>query len=80
MKLCLSLIACFFLTSFSAAQQPTAAPAPLPQRPAWLISPEVHPDNTVTFRLRAANAQDVKLAREGIEPVAMQKVTRAFGA
>jgi enterochelin esterase family protein len=33
----------------------------------------VHPDNSVTFRFRAPNAQEVKLAREGTEPVAMQK-------
>jgi enterochelin esterase-like enzyme len=73
MKLRSSLIACFFLISFSAAQQAKPAPAPLPQRPAWLVSPEVRPDNTVTFRYRAPNAQDVKLDREGSEPVAMQK-------
>jgi len=73
MKLCLSFIAGFVLISisFSAAQQ--ATPAPLPQRPAWLISPEVHPDNTVTFRFRAPNARDLKLVREGTDPVAMQK-------
>jgi enterochelin esterase-like enzyme len=69
----LSLIVCFFLISFSAAQQATPAPAPPPQRPVWLVSPEVHPDNTVTFRYHAPNAQDVKLAREGTDPVAMQK-------
>ena len=73
MKPCLSLIACFVLIPFSAAQQATTAPAPLPQRPAWLVSPEVHPDNTVTFRYRAPNAQEVKLEREGTDPVAMQK-------
>jgi enterochelin esterase family protein len=33
----------------------------------------VHSDNTVTFRFLAPNAQEVKLAREGTEPVAMQK-------
>jgi enterochelin esterase family protein len=38
-----------------------------------LISPEVHPDGSVTFRFRAPNGLDVKLAREGAEPVAMQK-------
>ncbi len=73
MKLRLFLIVCCFLISFSAAQQATPAPAPAPQRPMWLVSPEVHPDNTVTFRYRAPNAQDVKLAREGTDPVAMQK-------
>jgi enterochelin esterase family protein len=73
MKLCFFLVVCFFLFSFSAAQQATPAPTPLPQRPAWLVSPEVHPDNTVTFRLRAPNAHDVKLAREGTDPVAMHR-------
>ncbi len=73
MKLRFSLIACSFLISFSVAQQAPAAPAPLPQRPAWLVSPEVHPDDTVTFRFRDPNAREVKLNREGTDPVAMQK-------
>ena len=38
-----------------------------------LISPEIHPDGSVTFRLRAPNARDVKLDREGAEAVDMQK-------
>ncbi len=38
-----------------------------------LVSPEVHPDHSVTFRFRAPNAQQVKLAREGAESVPMQK-------
>jgi enterochelin esterase family protein len=33
----------------------------------------VHADGSVTFRLRAPNALEVKLACEGAEPVAMQK-------
>ena len=37
------------------------------------MTPEVHSDNSVTFRFLAPNAQEVKLAREGTEPVAMQK-------
>ena len=44
-----------------------------PQPPAPLISPEVHSDNRVTFRFRSPNAKDVLLAREGAEPVPMQK-------
>lgn len=57
------------------AQAPQAAPAqaPAPQRPSWLVTPEVHPDNSVTFRFLAPNAQEVKLARAGTDPVAMQK-------
>jgi hypothetical protein len=46
----------------------------LPPPPsASLVSPEVHADGSVTFRFRAPNALDVKLAREGAEPVPMQK-------
>ena len=44
-----------------------------PQPPPPLISPEVHADNRVTFRFRAPNAKEVLLAREGTEPVPMQK-------
>jgi len=62
----------FFLSFYAIAQQ--AKPAtPRPQMPPWLVTPEVHSDNTVTFRFLAPNAQDVKLAREGTEPVEMQK-------
>ncbi len=43
------------------------------QQPAPLISPEVLPDQRVTFRLRAPNAQKVELRREGVPPVPMQK-------
>ena len=41
--------------------------------PAPLVSPEVHSDKSVTFRFRAPNAQQVKLAREGAEPVDLAK-------
>ena len=43
------------------------------QPPARPISPEVHPDNRVTFRLSAPNAQKAELRREGATPVAMEK-------
>lgn len=62
----------FLLSAFVTAQQPQPAQAP-PPRPAWLVTPEVHSDDSVTFRFRAPNAQEVKLAREGAEPLAMQK-------
>src|SRR6476646_4493413 len=55
-----------------AQESKPAAPAP-PSPPPPLASPEVHSDNSVTFRFRAINAQEVKLEREGTEPVAMQK-------
>ncbi len=65
----------FYLFAFfglATAQQTKPAAQP-PQMPTWLVTPEVHPDNSVTFRYHAPNAQDVKLAREGADPVAMQK-------
>jgi Carbohydrate-binding module 48 (Isoamylase N-terminal domain) len=49
------------------------APASPPQPSACLVTPEVHPDDSVTFRFHAPNAQEVKLAREGTEPIAMHK-------
>jgi len=75
MKLPSAFLALSFslLCGMAAAQEAKAAPAPAPQRPQWLVTPEVHADNTVTFRFLAPNAQEVKLAREGTEPVAMQK-------
>ncbi len=48
------------------------------QPPAPLISPEVHPDGSVTFRLNAPNAQKVELRREGAAPVLMQKDERGI--
>ncbi len=41
--------------------------------PAPLVSPEVQPDNRVTFRLRAPNAQKVTVNRAGNKPLEMQK-------
>jgi enterochelin esterase-like enzyme len=64
-RLVLSLLSTFAFSAALSAQQ-------MPPPP--LHTPEVHPDNTVTFRFRAPNAQDVKLFREGItEPLAMHK-------
>jgi enterochelin esterase-like enzyme len=40
------------------------------QPPAPLVSPEVHPDRSVTFRLRAPNARSVRLEIEGVEKAA----------
>jgi enterochelin esterase family protein len=42
----------------------TNAPAPAPALPPYL-SPEIHPDDTVTLHLRAPNAQKVDLVLEG---------------
>jgi len=65
---------CFCAFSMLGLRAPAQAkPAPPPQPPASLVSPEVHPDGGVTFRFRAPNAVDVKLALEGTEPAPMQK-------
>jgi len=62
------------LLSLVASMVPGWAQSPQrPQPPAPLISPEVHSENRVTFRFRAPNAKEVLLAREGTEPVPMQK-------
>lgn len=69
-----SLVLILFISStLATAQQAKPAQAPPPQRQPSLVTPEVHSDNSVTFRFLAPNAQEVKLAREGAEPVAMQK-------
>ena len=47
--------------------------AQLPQRPQPVLSPEVHSDRRITFRLRAPNVKEVLFAREGVQPVPMQK-------
>src|SRR6266487_2201694 len=68
------MLFCLFLASTLAAQQAKPAPAPPQAPPPALITPEVHSDNSVTFRFRAPNAQEVKLTREGVaEPLPMQK-------
>jgi enterochelin esterase-like enzyme len=56
-----------------AAQQNKAEAAQAHKLPAPLISPEVHPNGSVTFRFRAPNARQVELALEGAEPVQMRK-------
>jgi enterochelin esterase family protein len=50
-----------------------AQPAPVPQPPAALNSPEVHADGSVTFRFRDPNAHEVLLTLEGAKPVPMEK-------
>jgi enterochelin esterase family protein len=57
-------------TAASSLAQPPQRP---PQPPPRLVSPEVHPDKRVTFRFRAPNAKEVMLAREGAQPLPMQK-------
>jgi len=49
-----------------------ASPAQTPPPP--VISPEVHADRSVTFRLRAPNDKEVSVSIEGVpKPIAMQK-------
>ena len=71
-----ALIFCCLLSFLTpAVAQQAAKPATPPQvPPPALITPEVHSDNSVTFRFRAPNAQEVKLTREGaVDPLPMQK-------
>src|SRR5258708_5521604 len=67
------LVLSLLLAGLATAQQTKPAQAQTPPRPPSLDTPEVHSDNSVTFRFLAPNAKEVKLAREGAELVAMQK-------
>lgn len=58
---------------FCLAASAAAAVAQPPQQRAPIVSPEVHADRTVTFRLRDPNAKEVVLAREGAQRAPMQK-------
>jgi len=59
----------FFVAIVSGWAQRPEPPQPLPT----LQSPEVNPDNRVTFRFRSPNAKEVLFVREGEKPVPMQK-------
>ena len=61
---------CALLVTAALGQVKTAtAPSPTP-----IASPEVHPDNSVTFRIRDPNAKVVLLRLEGqSKPIAMEK-------
>ena len=73
MKLLPALIVFPLFSALVFSQQPKPAPTPPPGPPA-LVTPEVHSDNSVTFRFRAPKALQVKLAREGLpEQLPMQK-------
>jgi enterochelin esterase-like enzyme len=69
----LGILACMLLLSSTAIAQQGRPATPPPEVPPGLNPPEVRADNTVTFRFLAPNAQEVKLAREGTDSVAMQK-------
>ena len=65
------LLLLLFLAATAAASL-AQLPQP-PQPPPRLVSPEVHPDKRITFRFRAPNAKEMTLAREGAQPLPMQK-------
>jgi len=51
-----------------------AGGTPAQTPPAPVVSPEVHADRSVTFRLRAPNNKEVSVSIEGVpKPIAMQK-------
>jgi len=58
--------------AWGAAQQPPAAPPAKPQM-VRVVSPEVRPDRTVTFRLRAPKASEVTVSGGFGKPAAMTK-------
>lgn len=61
------------LTALLASWAPTAlAQAPAPAPPP-VVSPEVHPDGRITFRLRAPHAQEVSVGRSGAERLALTR-------
>src|SRR5436309_6131078 len=53
----------------------TALPL-LAQRPAPLVSPEVHPDHRVTFRIRAPKASEVTLTGDWLGTTPPPKLTK----
>src|SRR5688572_12101955 len=69
MKL-IPLLLTFVVTATVCAQEanpkpPAESPRPSSRtRPPAVVSPELHPDRSVTFRLRATNAAEVKLSGE----------------
>lgn len=67
----LAFFACFSSPPVQAQAMNSAPPPQTP--PAPLVTPEVHPDHTVTFRFRAPGAQAVQLAREGAPAVPMRR-------
>jgi len=69
----LCAISVLLLSAFVLGQE-TKPSAPPQMPPPALVTPEVHSDNSVTFRFRAPNAKEVTLRREGLaDPLPMQK-------
>jgi enterochelin esterase-like enzyme len=67
-----SCLCIFSIFGIMAAQDKPAQPPPA-RPPAPIVSPEVHADGSVTFRLRDPNAIEVKLGLEGTDPLPMKK-------
>jgi len=67
MKCLVSLL--WFAAALAAQPTPASSPAAAPS----VISPEVHPDRTVTFRFYSPGAKEVLLTREWGPPVPMQR-------
>lgn len=64
----------FPLAALALRAQESKPEAPKPAPPPPVVSPEVHSDGRVVFRLRAPNAQHVTVSIEGSpEPLPMQK-------
>lgn len=59
------LVVPFALIAFAAVAQDTKTQTPRPTPPPPIVSPEVHPDDRVVFRLRAPNAKEVAVSIEG---------------
>src|SRR5258708_11305748 len=67
-------LAFVFAVAFASAAFAQTPPAPV-------VSPEVHPDNRVTFRFRARNAKEDKLSMEGTsKDLTMQKDEQGVGS
>jgi enterochelin esterase family protein len=75
MKLPSALIfSCLMFFSKYIVAQSAQAPPTIQVPPPALITPEVHSDDSVTFRFRAPNAKEVALRREGLlNPLQMEK-------
>jgi enterochelin esterase-like enzyme len=71
-----SCLCIFSMFGVLATGQDKPTQVPPPQPPAPIVSPEVHADGSVTFRLPAPNAVEVKLGLEGAEPLPMKKDDR----
>jgi enterochelin esterase family protein len=69
MKKLIPFVMLFFLCSVSSAQSTQSATG----RRMPIISPEVHPDHSVTFRFRDPNAKTVMLSREGTKAIPMER-------